>query len=222
MTFQAAPLPLPSESTRWTSLGHACRILGVNESTLRRWADEGQVRSYRTPGGHRRFAESDLLTLVNSGGKADEQPYRKLGNAALTRIRRDLSRERGHSASWYEGTASEESRERLRLLGRRLVDLVPDYLARQGRGRIEAEAGNIGHEYGRELSRIGLSSREAVQAFTFFRNGLTEAAKDFAHRDGLAPEEADKAREQIIALADVVLLALLEAYEPGATAPSTS
>ena len=197
-------------------------MLGVNESTLRRWADEGQVRSYRTPGGHRRFAESDLLTLVNSGGRTEGQPYRQLSNVALAHIRRDLSREGGQSASWYEGTASGESRDRLRLLGRRLVDLVPDYLARRGRGQIEAEAGEIGHEYGRELIRDGLSSREAVQAFTFFRNGLTEAAKQFAGRDGVAAEEAERAREQIIALADVVLLALLEAYEPGAAPPSTT
>ncbi|HSP55765.1 MAG TPA: MerR family DNA-binding transcriptional regulator, partial [Dehalococcoidia bacterium] len=39
-------------ATRWITLGQACKLLGVNESTLRRWADAGNVRSFRTPGGH--------------------------------------------------------------------------------------------------------------------------------------------------------------------------
>ena len=32
-------------STRWVSLSRACEILGVDESTLRRWADAGHVRA---------------------------------------------------------------------------------------------------------------------------------------------------------------------------------
>ena len=51
-------------ATRWITLGQACKLLGVNESTLRRWADAGHVRSFRTPGGHRRFSEEDLRVLM--------------------------------------------------------------------------------------------------------------------------------------------------------------
>ena len=36
-------------NTRWITLGQACKLLGVNESTLRRWADAGHTRSFRTP-----------------------------------------------------------------------------------------------------------------------------------------------------------------------------
>ena len=50
---------------RWITLGQACKLLGVNESTLRRWADAGHVRSFRTPGGHRRFSEEDLRVLMS-------------------------------------------------------------------------------------------------------------------------------------------------------------
>ena len=52
-------------SPRWITLGQACKLLGVNESTLRRWADAGHVRSFRTPGGHRRFSEEDLRVLMS-------------------------------------------------------------------------------------------------------------------------------------------------------------
>ena len=46
----------------------AAKRLGVNASTLRRWADNGQVPSYRTAGGHRRFSVSELDTIISSNG----------------------------------------------------------------------------------------------------------------------------------------------------------
>ena len=60
---------LPPESTSgWVSLGRACKQLGVNESTLRRWADEGRIRSFRTPGGHRRYKRADLDAFLERSG----------------------------------------------------------------------------------------------------------------------------------------------------------
>ena len=40
MTSQNEPRPARRRS-RWVSLARACEILGVNESTVRRWADSG-------------------------------------------------------------------------------------------------------------------------------------------------------------------------------------
>ena len=40
---------------------------GVTASTVSRWADEGKVRSFRTPGGHRRFRAADLTLVVIDG-----------------------------------------------------------------------------------------------------------------------------------------------------------
>ncbi|MDE2801655.1 MAG: helix-turn-helix domain-containing protein, partial [Chloroflexota bacterium] len=57
-------------SGRWVSLGGACRMLGVNESTLRNWADQGVIRAFRTPGGHRRFLREDLVAAMQGGGLA--------------------------------------------------------------------------------------------------------------------------------------------------------
>ena len=37
----------------WLALGPASRLLGVDPDTLRRWADDGRVEAYLTPGGHR-------------------------------------------------------------------------------------------------------------------------------------------------------------------------
>ena len=202
------------EPTRWVSLGRACRLLGVNESTLRRWADSGQVRSYRTPGGHRRFSENDLVALTGSGPRRANDAYGSLGDIALARIRRNLHRGDIADQAWFRLAVDEEGRERLRALGRRLIELVPDYLSRRGRrARAQAEAKEIGAQYGEELGGIGLSSRDAVQAFTFFRRALVDAAKQFAAQREMTADAAAEAAEQVVALADEVLLALLESFE---------
>lgn len=206
-----------SIATRWITLGQACKLLGVNESTLRRWADAGHVRSFRTPGGHRRFSEEDLRNLVAGQTVSTREPYTSISNLALSRIRRRLQRGRSQGAPWYSGLA-EEDRERLRPLGRRLVALVSEYLTKGAkRGRLAEEAREIGHEYGRELARDGMNMRDFLEAFTFFRKSLDETAMEVAQKGDLSSEEAVEVWELLSNLADQVLLAIAEAFDEAAT-----
>ncbi|GMU40698.1 MAG: hypothetical protein AMXMBFR23_15640 [Chloroflexota bacterium] len=199
----------PRRRSRWVSLARACEILGVNESTVRRWADSGEIQVFRTPGGHRRFAEDELMALIENGGR---QPQRELGTAAVSRIRRQLHSGKPE-ANWYREIDQDE-RDALRPLGRRLVEIVDDYLARRSRrAELEEEVGAIGQAYGRELLRRQMPLTQATQAFTFFRRSLDETAKQLAERNRMTPEESAMAREQIAGLADRVLLGLIEAYE---------
>ncbi|TAK76042.1 MAG: helix-turn-helix domain-containing protein [Dehalococcoidia bacterium] len=196
---------------RWVTLARACEILGVNESTVRRWADSGQLHVFRTPGGHRRFAEDELYALLESGG---HQPDRVLENAAVTRIRRGLHS--GRDETKWNDTISASSRDQLRPLGRRLLEIVDDYIWRRARrSDLELEVTQIGEQYGRELRQRGITLTQAMQAFTFFRQALDQAAKQLAERSRMTPEEGQQAREQIAGLADRVLLAFSEVYEPG-------
>ncbi|MGC8634837.1 MAG: MerR family transcriptional regulator [Candidatus Limnocylindrales bacterium] len=48
----------------WLSLGPASQLIGVAPDTLRRWADQGRVESFVTPGGHRRFSRRSLERLM--------------------------------------------------------------------------------------------------------------------------------------------------------------
>jgi excisionase family DNA binding protein len=200
----------------WLALGQAAKLLGVNESTLRRWADDGGVPYSRTPGGHRRFAEADLRRLrAVSGDDATNtaHEYKSLGNLAVTRIRRRLQQGKRHPAVWYS-TVDEASRMRLRPLGRRFVGLATDCLERRLRGnRLTEEARAIGREYGLELAQDGLSLRDAVEAFTFFRQSLDESAQQLAQHSNLSVEEAAAAWEQVIGLADIVLIEMVGAFE---------
>jgi excisionase family DNA binding protein len=49
----------------WLTLGNAAKYLGVSESTARKWADEGRLTAFSTPGGHRRFRRSDLDAFLD-------------------------------------------------------------------------------------------------------------------------------------------------------------
>jgi excisionase family DNA binding protein len=42
----------------------AAMRLGVHPTTVIRWADQGLLAVYRTPGGHRRFLATDLERLA--------------------------------------------------------------------------------------------------------------------------------------------------------------
>jgi excisionase family DNA binding protein len=188
-------------------------MLGVNESTLRRWADAGHIRSFRTPGGHRRFAEDDLRAMMAGQGRPGVTTYDSLGHLATVRIRRRLQRGKSHEASWFAGI-NEGLRERMRPLGRRLVNLVSEYLARGSRrSRLLDEARHIGRDYGKELAESGMGLSDAIEAFTFFRKGLDGAAIELAHRSNLSAEEAVEVWELLTGLADQVLLSLTETYE---------
>jgi excisionase family DNA binding protein len=54
----------------WLTLGQAARFLGVAQSTIRKWSDGGQVPTFYTPGGHRRYRRSDLQTFLDRSGTA--------------------------------------------------------------------------------------------------------------------------------------------------------
>lgn len=194
------------------NLGRACEILGVNESTVRRWADSGEIRCFRTPGGHRRFAEGDLVAMTQGGNTARSE--HELESAAVSRIRRQLHGGNSHAASWYSAI-EEQERDELRPLGRRLVELVGDYLSRRGRrAQVEQEVDEIGQRYGQILHERGTPLLRAVEAFTFFRRSLDETAKQLAERTHMSAEEAARARAEIAGLADRVLLGVTSAYDP--------
>ena len=50
----------PSTKKLFLSVGKASEVLGVSEATLRHWTDEGRVRAFVTPGGHRRYSAHEL------------------------------------------------------------------------------------------------------------------------------------------------------------------
>ena len=216
-----APLAAPAlagDGSRWVTLGRACEILGVDESTLRRWADSGRLRVYRTPGGHRRFSLGDLEALVSSESRS--RGGDQVGRMATARIRRQLHRARLQEGSWYAGL-SEADRLKLRDLGRHLIELVGEYLAkRTRRATLMEDARRLGENYGHLLSAAGLSLPAAVEAYIGFCKTLDDTIHQGSLWKSLSQEEALTACGQVHALADQVLLGIAASYATAVPAAS--
>ncbi|MEX2237177.1 MAG: helix-turn-helix domain-containing protein [Dehalococcoidia bacterium] len=197
---------------RWVSLGKACQLVGVNETTLRRWADAGQLRSYRTPGGHRRFAEEDLRNLL-SGRSVGR--YQGLGDMTVNRIRRQVHGKEGEEVV---SSMAEQARSELRDLGRELLNMIIDTLEhRAHRTRNRETAQKLGTMYGEALKREGFRFSEAVRAFSFFRKNLDETTRHTVRKQGLSADEAMNAYELISSLTDQVLTGIADSYEKART-----
>lgn len=54
------------------SVSEAANYLGVFSLTLRNWEKKGLIKSFRTPGGHRRFKKSELDRIVGTSGTGDK------------------------------------------------------------------------------------------------------------------------------------------------------
>ena len=124
---------------RWLTVREAARRASVDPRTIRRWADTGQVRARRTPGGHRQISLAGL-------GEAYSAPVR--GPSVLPSPVDPLTavpQWAGQAAMWHlwmpPGTLSDDSLAELRLdveACRRALDDVRAVLTEELRRRDDA------------------------------------------------------------------------------------
>ena len=208
-------MPDDAQAREWLSLGGASKLLGVSHSTVRRWADAGEIRSYRTSGGHRRILEDDVRQFMaqsgQAGGSVDTD---RISELAVGRVKRRLSRRRqSHDMDAFAGL-DEPARERLRFIGRQLVDLFARFVSSRTRpDRFIDDARGIGSEYGRTLVAAGVTLTDAVMTFNALRHSLEETAAQLASEAQQGTDEAVEAMESILGLADSVLEGMAQVYE---------
>ncbi len=53
--------------------GEVAALFRVDPKTVTRWAAAGRIGSIRTPGGHRRFRESEVRALLEGEGLAEPE-----------------------------------------------------------------------------------------------------------------------------------------------------
>ena len=199
----------------WLGLGEASRILGVNESTLRRWADAGLVQTFRTPGGHRRFAAAGLRRIIDAAGE-DLVDRPAFDGDAVGRIRARLLEADAAQRGWLDGISA-DGRSQLARLGRQTVGLVERYLSDDaGRDALEEQGGGLGRRYAVVLQGEGVRLTDAVAAFAYFRRGMDEAVRAYAVNRGLSPDATAGLWERVAVLEDQLLVGLTSAYEPDA------
>ena len=189
------------EERQWISLGAACRILDVNQATLREWANRGVVKFFRTPGGHRRFLRDDVSAMTERGQPAlAQQVTQHNEDMVLRRIRRRLQQGRVSHQAWYSDV-DDAGRLRMRLFGRRLLSLLLQAASERRLARqVREEAHLLGMEHGHEMGRQRIGLEDTLAAFIFFRSSVMESA-------------TDQSRRRMGELADLVLLGIAVGYE---------
>src|ERR671936_835861 len=63
----------PSGEPDWLTLGQAAKYLGVAQSTIRKWSDQGRGPALFTPGRHRRYRRRDLDNFLERSGPSGSQ-----------------------------------------------------------------------------------------------------------------------------------------------------
>jgi excisionase family DNA binding protein len=189
-----------TDKSQWLSLRDACRLLDVSNTTLRQWADNGYLRVYRTPGGHRRFLRSDVESFANAPAQAQDQVRDDaVEGSALRKIRRRLGRNDVLQQPWYQ-SVEEEGKVRMRLFGRRLLSiLLQESSARRRRQELLDEAHLLGREYGTEMSERGVALKDTIEAFVFFRTMVLDSTNPGSWA-------------RIIETADRVLVGMADSY----------
>ena len=203
-----------TRARQWLALGEASESLGVHPSTLRVWADAGDVRSFRTPGGHRRFRASEIEALVGKAvGRGAPQAVDGLARQLVVQTRHDLLSLQDGSQAWL-AVFPNDQREGWRESGRRLAGLAIQYVSRrQGREGVIAEARAIGARYARECLAHRLSLSNTVRAYLFFRESLLKATRPGLVARGQYDEEDARIHREMREFLDEVLYAMLDTLE---------
>jgi excisionase family DNA binding protein len=208
-----------SSDPGWVTLTEAARLLGVSPSTVRRYGDTGMVRTFVTPGGHRRFSRAGLEALL---------PARTTTRPSLA----DLGETPGRMARGYRRAADEDKaripwiaelddaqRERFRGYGRSIVAslvaaLDSDDPARRADRLREAE--DACAQYGRVAGLGGLGAAMTADLFLRFRRPfMAELGALSRRREFDAATTATLIADADAAL-DGLLLATLRGWEAAA------
>ena len=205
------------DESRWLTINDACRLLGVDQSTLRRWSDSGKVPVFRTPGGHRRYSEVELRRLVGNGSRRFER--QRLANRQLVDQSRagfvDAFWRTARERRWYRAYSTAQLDD-LRRLGRRLIDLAVRFSsahASHERNSLLDEGRQIGRQYGRVSASAGLTGGESVEAFLYFRSPVVNSLSSLTEGNRLGPSSLLQVSSEVNTFLDQVLLAMIYEHE---------
>ncbi len=207
----------PEAPPRWLSLGPASRLVGVGPDTLRRWADDGQVEAFVTPGGHRRFDRRAVERLA-SIRRTGSRPLASLG-ASPERMARAYRRSYTSDTPANRVAAGDAvERERYRVDGRRLVEALVAHLDADrddagARAVSEAAATALVDDLARRLATSGTSLTEAVALFVAARRPFLDELTGLGRRRALDAARLAALYENASGLLDRLLLRLVATYQ---------
>jgi excisionase family DNA binding protein len=201
------------ETEQWLTLSKAAKYLNVHPTTLRRWADNGDILFMLTPGGHRRFSSTDIQDFANGRRqlRRTQGVEEMWAERALVETRQQIAAKQDRPWLANYDTAR---REEHRVLGRQLMGLTLQYVSDpNSNGNILEQARVVGQEYGRLAREENLPLTDALQAAMFFRDMLIEVALQLPEETRIQPQANVQLMRRINKLLNTVNLAIAEIYE---------
>jgi len=158
------------------SISEASHILGVNEATLRQWTDEGKLKAFITPGGHRRYSRADLRKFTTSSRKTLGIKDLAVEIGDTSKLHREIARKFLEDNPSFRQPGPGFNKH-LADLGRSLLALVVKYVGEPStRQEMISAAREIGTGFGSTLAEMGLPLTDSVAAFLSHRDPFMKAA----------------------------------------------
>jgi excisionase family DNA binding protein len=165
---------MPEEETP-VSISEASHILGVSEAALRQWTDEGRIRAFITPGGHRRYAPSELKKFAGTQTKALGIKDLVVELEETIAQHREIARTYLEKIPWF-GDLGRKSQEKLADMGRSLLQLIIRYISEPAhRKEILEQVRENGASLGRLCADLQLPLTDSVEAFLLHRDPIVSA-----------------------------------------------
>jgi excisionase family DNA binding protein len=201
------------ETDDWLELAEAAQILGVHQSTLRRWADAGKIAHIRTLSGRRRFNRSAIQQaqkdMIQSAPKQEAEQF-ELKTLDMARQRtNDLT---GRQANWFI-QLNDEQRLLFRYSGQRLLGLMMQFISRSDSAETFLEEGKrVAGDYGRICYKAGLTVSQTAEAFQYFRRSILESVQATAGLNGPHDQDGHRIILRTLDFFDALLVATIESY----------
>ena len=200
------------EQDHLISISEASKILGVSEATLRQWTDGGKIKAFITPGGHRRYSETELKRFVIAHQKTLGIKDLVAEIEGTTELYREIFRASVAATSRYELT--EESRERLAHLGRHLLNTVVRYITEPGKRKETLNiARESGQSFGEVLARLGFTLTDSVEAFILHRDPIISATTHLLSKREALSGKVVEMLPPVLRVMDEALVSLVKAYQ---------
>jgi len=195
------------------TIGQAARILGVSEVALRYWTDEGRIKAFVTPGGHRRYSKTELQNFISFHQNAVGVKELIDEIEATSKLHKEIVCTSLVTKEWY-AQLSREKTTALSHLGREMLNIIIGHLNEPNETlRFLGYARKVGQGFGEALAGLKLSLTDSVEAFILHRDPIMKAVTHFIDRREAHTGTIVEAIPVITRILDEALLSLVEVHQ---------
>lgn len=201
-------------------ISEASQMLGVSETALRQWTDEGKIRAFVTPGGHRRYSRSELKKFMGLHHKVLGIKDLVTELEDTTQLHREIARTSLNSKQWYS-KLDVETRERLAGLSRSMLSAITRYVAEPSeRENTLKLARDIGRGFGEVLAALKLPLTDSVEAFVLHRDPVMKATARLIGKREAYTGRVVEAIPMVVRVMDEALVYLIAGHQQYCDVPA--